>query len=269
MSGIVSKNGGRSSGIVGAGDVGADAVDGSNIADDAIDSEHYADGSIDNAHIADDAIDSEHYANGSIDEAHIADNAVTLAKMAGGTDGQIITFDASGNPSVVGPGTDGQVLTSTGAGSPPAFEAVTSFPGSSVGFKTHRDAGNVSLSSATWTKLIMNSQTWDLGDDYDSSSNYRFDVPTTGKYFLLGAANFSGLADQDLVRLSFYKSGVEQNAHVVGHSKQHASGTGELCNSISGYASLSAGEYIELYAYSSAANIVNSGQMLLAGFQVS
>ena len=105
MSGIVSKNGGRASGIVGAGDVGADAVDGSNIADDAI--------------------DSEHYAAGSIDEAHIADNAVTLAKMAGGTDGQIITFDASGNPAAVGPGTDGQVLTSTGAGSPPAFEAIS------------------------------------------------------------------------------------------------------------------------------------------------
>ena len=145
----------------------------------------------------------------------------------------------------------------------------SSFPGSSVGFKSHRDAGNVSLSAATWTKLIMNSQSWDFGDDYDSTTNYRFDVPTTGKYFLLGAANFSGLADQDLVRLSFFKSGVEQNAHLVGHSKQHASGTQELCNSISGYIQLSAGEYIELYAYSSAANIVNSGQCLLAGFQVS
>jgi hypothetical protein len=163
MSGIVSKNLGRASGIVGAGDIGADAVDSANIADDAIDSEHYtdgsidnahiaddaidsehyadgsidnahiaddaidsehyADGSIDNAHIADDAIDSEHYAAGSIDEAHIADNAVTLAKMAGGTDGNIISFDASGDPVAIATGSDGEVLTSTGAGSPPAFEA--------------------------------------------------------------------------------------------------------------------------------------------------
>jgi hypothetical protein len=84
MSGIVSKNAGRASGIVGAGDVGADAVDGSNIADDAIDSEHYTDGSIDNAHIADDAIDSEHYAATSIDTAHIATNQIdeTLMKDA-------------------------------------------------------------------------------------------------------------------------------------------------------------------------------------------
>jgi len=163
MSGIVGQNLGRGSGLVKKTAVAADAVTGSEIADDAIDSEHYTDGSIDNAHIADDAIDSEHYADGSIDNAHIADDAidsehyaaasidnahladdavdsdelaagsvdtahiadnqVTLAKMAGGTDGNIISYDASGDPVAIATGSDGQVLTSTGAGSPPAFEA--------------------------------------------------------------------------------------------------------------------------------------------------
>jgi len=62
------------------------------IADNAIDSDMYVDGSIDNAHIADDAIDSEHYADGSIDTAHYAAgsvdttalgaDAVTAAKIA-------------------------------------------------------------------------------------------------------------------------------------------------------------------------------------------
>jgi len=135
MSGIVSKNGGRSSGIVGAGAIGADAVDGSNIADDAI--------------------DSEHYAAGSIDEAHIADNAVTLAKMAGNTDGVIITFDASGDPVAVGPGTDGQVLTSTGAGSPPAFEAVAA--GLTLGTEIATTSGTTHTFSSipSGTKLIF------------------------------------------------------------------------------------------------------------------
>jgi hypothetical protein len=106
------------------------------IADDAIDSEHYTNGSIDTAHIAadqivasliaDNAIDSEHYTDGSIDTAHIADNQITLAKMAGGTDGNIISFDASGDPVAIATGSDGQVLTSTGAGSPPAFENAVS-----------------------------------------------------------------------------------------------------------------------------------------------
>tara|TARA_B110001454_G_scaffold209872_1_gene223816 strand:+ start:540 stop:2279 length:1740 start_codon:yes stop_codon:yes gene_type:complete len=63
-------------GHVSTADLAADAVDGTKIADNAIDSEHYTDGSIDNEHIADDAINSEHYADGSIDNAHIADDAI-------------------------------------------------------------------------------------------------------------------------------------------------------------------------------------------------
>ena len=62
-----------------------DGVDGSKLADDAVDSEHYTDGSIDNAHIADDAIDSEHYADGSIDNAHIADDAIDSEHYADGS----------------------------------------------------------------------------------------------------------------------------------------------------------------------------------------
>ena len=125
--------------------IAADAVTGAKIADDAINSEHYTDGSIDNAHVADDQINSEHYAAASIDHEHlandcvdgdnisddsigaehIADNAVGLAALAHGTDGNLITFDASGAPAYVATGNDGQVLTSTGAGSPPAFETIS------------------------------------------------------------------------------------------------------------------------------------------------
>ena len=153
MSGIVGKNLGRGSGLVKVGSVGADAVDSANIADDAIDSEHYTDGSIDNAHIADNAIDSEHYADGSIDTAHIADNQITLALMAGGTDGQIITYDASGDPTAVGPGSDGQVLTSTGAGSPPAFEAAAG-GGNLLQFQyTTLGTNDTSIASMTFTDI--------------------------------------------------------------------------------------------------------------------
>ena len=40
-------------------------------------------GTVSGTMIADDAIDSDHYTDGSIDPAHLADDAVTLAKMAG------------------------------------------------------------------------------------------------------------------------------------------------------------------------------------------
>ena len=99
-------------------DLAADAVDGTKLADDAIDSEHYTNGSIDGAHIADNAIDSQHYADVSIDAAHIADNAVTLAKMAGLARGKIIVGDAAGNPSALGVGADGKILVADGFGDP-------------------------------------------------------------------------------------------------------------------------------------------------------
>lgn len=85
------------------------------IANDLIDSQHYAAASIDNEHLADNAVNTD----------EIADNAVTLAKMAGGTDGNLITYDASGDPAFVTTGSSGQVLTSNGAGAAPTFQAVS------------------------------------------------------------------------------------------------------------------------------------------------
>ena len=83
-------------------DIQADAITNAKIADDAINSEHYTDGSIDNAHIADDAINSEHYAAGSIDTDHIADNQITTAKIgyaeATLSDGATISWDVAASP---------------------------------------------------------------------------------------------------------------------------------------------------------------------------
>ena len=68
------------------GDIAADAIDGTKLADNACDSEHYTDGSIDHVHLANDAVDgdnladnacdSEHYTDGSIDHAHLANDCV-------------------------------------------------------------------------------------------------------------------------------------------------------------------------------------------------
>jgi hypothetical protein len=104
--------------------IAADAITGAKIADNAVDSEHYTDGSIDTAHIADsqvtvgkmaaNSVDSDQYVDGSIDTAHIADDQVTLAKMAGLARGKIIVGDSSGNPAALAIGTSGYVLKSDG-----------------------------------------------------------------------------------------------------------------------------------------------------------
>jgi hypothetical protein len=99
-------------------ELAADAITGAKIADDTIDSEHYAALSIDTEHlaadvvtgakIADDQIDSEHYVALSIDSEHLAADVVTNAKIAdnavqaenlnNGTVGFVIPFGAAGAP---------------------------------------------------------------------------------------------------------------------------------------------------------------------------
>jgi len=78
----------------------ADIIDGTKLADDAINSEHYTDGSIDNEHIADDAIDSEHYADGSIDLAHMSSQSVdedNLYISNSGSNGQFLSKQSGNN----------------------------------------------------------------------------------------------------------------------------------------------------------------------------
>ena len=97
-----------------SGTITAGTIAGSAIANDAIDSAHYADGSIDLAHMSANSVDSDQYVDGSIDTAHIADDQVTLAKMAGLARGKIIYGDSSGNPAALTVGSAGTALTSDG-----------------------------------------------------------------------------------------------------------------------------------------------------------
>ena len=85
-------------------DLANDCVDGDNIADDSINSEHYVAASIDHEHLADDCVDGD----------NIADNSVGLAALAGIARGKIIYGDSSGDPALLSVGSNGQTLVSDG-----------------------------------------------------------------------------------------------------------------------------------------------------------
>jgi hypothetical protein len=101
-------------GSIDAAHLAADAVTGAKIADNAIDSEHYTDGSIDNAHLADDAVDSDEIAAGAIDTAHIADNQVTAAKIFDLARGSVLVGNSSAATAELTIGSNTYVLTSDG-----------------------------------------------------------------------------------------------------------------------------------------------------------
>ena len=53
-------------------DIAADEIDGTKLADNACDSEHYTDGSIDAVHLSANSVDSDSYVDGSIDATHLS-----------------------------------------------------------------------------------------------------------------------------------------------------------------------------------------------------
>ena len=76
----------------------ADCIDGTKLEDNACDSEHYTDGSIDNAHMSVNSIDSDQYVDGSIDNAHMSANSIDSDQYVDGSidsahigDDQVIT----------------------------------------------------------------------------------------------------------------------------------------------------------------------------------
>ena len=76
--------------------IGDDVIVQSMIADNAIDSQHYVDGSIDVAHMSDNSIDSDQYVDGSIDTAHIGDDQITTDKLANAINDDIASKATTG-----------------------------------------------------------------------------------------------------------------------------------------------------------------------------
>ena len=84
-----------SNGIINRSEIGNDAIDGTKLEDDAVNSEHIADGAIDRVHLAADIIDStklndacinsEHFTSGCIDLAHMSANSVDSDQYVDGS----------------------------------------------------------------------------------------------------------------------------------------------------------------------------------------
>tara|TARA_R100000697_G_scaffold121119_1_gene147440 strand:- start:42 stop:563 length:522 start_codon:yes stop_codon:yes gene_type:complete len=103
------------------------------------------------------------------------------------------------------------------------------------------------ISDATWTKIAINSEKFDVGSVYDASTNYRYTPGYIGKSFIYGNSvnnsnNDSGLVDN---YLAIYKNGtIECYAR-----NYHPNGTRVQGYHISAIISHDADDYFELYAH--------------------
>jgi len=143
-------------------------VDGSYIEDNAIDSDHYLDGSIDNAHLADDAVDSDELAAGAVDLAHMSSQSVdedNLYISNAGNDGEFLSKQSGNNGG----------LTWAAAGS------------SDISVQVYNDADQGIPNNQT-TILTFNQETFKTvaGMHSTSTNPSRLIATTAGKYLVVG-----------------------------------------------------------------------------------
>ena len=138
----------------------------------------------------------------------------------------------------------GTITTSSGSGNITIGSGVT-INVNRPAFSAYLSADQ-SVSNATVTKINLNVESFDTDDAFDSSTNYRFTVPTggDGKYFFVGTITWVNLTNEDEGQVRIHKNGtfVQGSGYFQGQN-------GTVTYQATQVLNLVAGDYIELHGY--------------------
>lgn len=117
-------------------------------------------------------------------------------------------------------------------------------------------AAALSLSASTWTKIPLDTRTFDPGSNFDITTNYRYNVPTAGYYHVSAQALLSVSATGTYTEgiTAVYKNGVQVSGEVTFPAIETYQD--DLVGDI---IECAAGDYLEMYAYSSQASTLATG----------
>ena len=228
-----------------------------------------ADGSIVAAKMAANSVDSDQYVDGSIDLAHMSSESVdedNLHISNAGSNGQYLQKQ-SGNAGGMTWGTvSGFDVTSiTGAtalGATPADtdEFVLSDAGTlkrvdyshikgetnTPAFSVYRSSTQTGIGNTTYTKIQFNAEKYDTDNAFDSSTNYRFTVPSggAGKYFFTARARSTAWTSGG-ARLIAYHNGSTKIWTGITNSATSGGGYHTVTSTFS--FNLAESDYIEMY----------------------
>ncbi len=125
----------------------------------------------------------------------------------------------------------------------------TGFGSNSPIFRAQMSGSDQTVSDDADTKLIFNNEIFDIGGQYDSSTNYRFTPTSAGKY-IIGATAFYYNTATNIYRVAFqlYKNGSSfLNLFSIGSSDNSLNiGYGTVANTVIVDAN-GTGDYFELY----------------------
>jgi hypothetical protein len=163
--------------VIGINDIGTTTVPG--------------DGTVTTAKIEDDAVTADKLAN-SINTEIAANTAkVTNATHTGDVTGATALTIAAGAVDLAMLSASGTASATTflrGDNSWAAISAEDNAPSFSAVPST-----NQVISSSTWTKMEFGVEQWDVGSNFDHSTNYRFTAPAAGKYMFRWGVTISSV----------------------------------------------------------------------------
>lgn len=111
-------------------------------------------------------------------------------------------------------------------------------------------SANFTSASAAVTKMPLNAEVFDTGNNFDSSTNYRFTAPVAGFYFFHGQMTTTTTRTQ----LTIFKNGSE-----IARGNDITTASTNNNPNVSAFLQLAANDYIELHYYTASAVTINAG----------
>jgi len=119
-------------------------------------------------------------------------------------------------------------------------------------------SGDQNINNTTWTKVAFNVENWDLANEYDNTTNYRFTATNAGKYIL--STNVAVAA----ATTSYVWTAVRVNGSEARLGPKGGPLGGKLTSNMSTILDLAANDYVEVWAFiaSDGAEVIESGSSL-------
>lgn len=113
----------------------------------------------------------------------------------------------------------------------------------SMNVKARAYAGtNQSFSNGIGARVIFDTESYDTGSDFDSTTNYRFTAPVTGHYLIVVKVGITSPADQTLMQIDVKKNGSD-----LFRVSSVSSGTNDTSLNGSDIQSLDANDYVDVF----------------------